>query len=349
MKLLYLPNESALDNKRMQIGARKAFQKLLEKGELSELEIFSYIFETKQHGLEASKGKIIQLVEQFQPNIIFWQHVEHFDITEDFIGKIKNTASKPKLVYHEADPYTRHIKKINGNMKIMFRNSDAVFMVGIGIFAELAREAGAKRVYFSPHNFDNIRSGTDWTPTLQRENDLVMIANAMGYVRIPGRYFPGSQHRKELGKKLSKLFRKRFALYGKGWQGLEASRGQLPFDQQENAIRSAWVSINWDHFDEVPFYFSNRLPISLAAGVPHITSWHPGYDIIFKECKGGLYTAKTVDEAVEIAQYLLSQPKEFLIEEGQKGKDFVFKHLEADIVYSNIIKKVKEIFFSSNA
>lgn len=299
MKLLYLPNEAALD--KMQIGPRKAFKWLLDRGDLSALEIFSFLHESIQYGLELTREKITQLVEKFQPDVIFWQHIDRFDISDDFIHKLKKSTSQPKIIYHEADPYSKYIKVINNNMRIMFRNSDAVFMVGAGSFANLAIEAGAKRVYFSPHVFDSIRFGTDWEPTLQRENDIVMIANAQGYVRIPGRYFPGSQRRKELGKKLSMIFGKRFALYGKGWDGLEASRGLLPFNQQENAIRSAWISINWDHFDKEPFYFSNRLPISLAAGVPHITSWHPGYDIVFKECKGGLYAAKTVDEAIEIA------------------------------------------------
>ncbi len=343
MKLLYLPNEASLD--KMQIGPRKAFKALLNKGDLSALEIFSFLHESNQHGLQTTKEKMLKLAEEFQPDVIFWQHIDKFDITEDFIQQLKNVSSKPKLVYHEADPYAKYIKMINNNMRIMFRNSDAVFMVGAGTFANLAIEAGAEKVYFSPHVFDSTRFGTNWEPTLQRENDLIMIANAKGYVRIPGRYFPGSQRRKELGKKLSRFFGKRFALYGKGWDGLEASRGLLAFNQQESAIRNAWISVNWDHFDEEPFYFSNRLPISLATGVPHITSWHSGYDIVFKECKGGLYAAKTVDEAVAIARYLLSQPKEFLIEEGLKGREFVFKYLEADIVYGNIIRKVKETLF----
>ncbi|GAB4405691.1 MAG: hypothetical protein OHK0053_31720 [Microscillaceae bacterium] len=347
MKLLYLPNETALDNKRTQIGPRKAFQALIDQGELSGLEIFSFLYEAKQNqeNYADTRQKILALAQSFQPDIIFWQHIDYFEITDDFIRQLLAIDSKPKLVYHEADPYGRYIKRINDNMRVMFRHADAVFMVGLGLFADLAREAGARRVYFAPHNFETVRSGSPWEPTLQREYDLVMIANALGYVKVPGRFFPGSQRRRELGKKLSERFGKRFALYGKGWDGLEASRGMLPFDQQEQAIRSAWLSINWDHFDQVPFYFSNRLPISLAAGVVHVTSWHPGYEQVFRDCPGGLFTAKTVDEAVELAQYLLSQPRAFLIEEGQKGRAFVFSHLEANIVYGNIIKIVKNDLF----
>jgi spore maturation protein CgeB len=346
MKLLYLPNETELDNKNMQIGPRKAFQHLLDEGELTGIEIFSFLYESKKCGnYREVRDKIISLAKEFQPDIIFWQHIDYFEINDDFIQELLNIDSKPKLIYHEADPYGRYIKRINNNMRVLFRHSDAVFMVGLGIFADLAKEAGAKRVYFAPHNFETVRSGSDWIPTSTRENELVMIANAIGYVKVPGRYFPGSQRRIDLGKKLSKRFGKQFALYGKGWDGLEASRGKLPFDQQEQAIHSAWLSINWDHFDEVPFYFSNRLPISLAAGVVHVTTWHPGYDQLFRDCKGGLYAAKSVDEAVELAQYLLSQPRDFLIEEGQKGKEFVFNHLEANIVYGNIIKLVMQELF----
>ncbi len=346
-RLLHLPNEEVLDNKKKQIGARKAFQKMLDDGELSGLHTYSFLYESSQleGGYEAACVKILEEAREFKPDVIFWQHIDIFKISQDFLLELKNISSKPKLIYHEADPYGRYFKTFSEPMKVMVKEADMVFLVGLGIFAQLMMEHGAKRVYYAPHNFDNIRSGTPWEPTLKREEDLVMIAN-LGNTRVPGRYFPGGKRRKLLAKKLSERFGRRFALFGRGWDDLEASRGMLPFDMQEETIRSARISINWDHFDTVPYYFSNRLPISLAAGVPHITCYHPGYEHVFKDCPGGLYAVKTIDEAVETAQYLLSLPDEYLIEEGRKGREFVFEHLEANTVYRNIMRKVQQVMFA---
>ncbi len=47
------------------------------------------------------------------------------------------------------------------------------------------------------------------------------------------------------------------------------ARGSLPFDAQEDTIRSAWVSANLDHFAYEPDCYSNRLPISLASRTVH--------------------------------------------------------------------------------
>lgn len=348
MKLLYLPNEDALEltNHKLQVGPRKAFEALHEKGALSGLEIYSFLHELKKSGSHQEvMNQILAIAEKFQPDVIYWHHVSHFKLNDDFFVKLKEKAPKAKNVYHEPDPYGRFIKRINENMRLLFSKADLTIMSGAGNFIKLAQEAGAKNVIFSVQHFDNIRVGRPWTPTETRENDLVMIANAAGYIKIPGRYIPGSQRRIELGKKLSESFGRRFALYGNGWDGLEAARGRLEFNLQEQTIRSSWVSINWQHFDKEPFYFSNRIPISLASGVPHITNYQPGYDFIFKNLKGGLYMAKTVDEAVEIAHYLLSQPKAFLLEEGQKARDFAFANLETNVVYENIVQKLKEILF----
>ncbi|MCC9136741.1 glycosyltransferase [Pontibacter silvestris] len=344
VRLLYLPNEAMLDNRCMQIGPRKAFEHLLETNQIEAYSAFSFLHEYNTTGsYETVRNKLLQEAKKFKPNVILWQHITSFDAPAEFLRELKNIESKPVLAYHEGDPYGRYFKRMSPQLKVILREADIVFMIGLGTFAELAREAGAKKVFYAPHMFDSVRSGKPWTPTTEREHDIVMIANA-GKTRIPGRYFPGGRNRMKLAKKLTQRFGRRFALYGKGWDKLESSRGLLPFDKQEETIQSAWLTINWDHFDKVPYYFSNRLPISLAAGVPHITSYHAGYEHMFDSCKG-LYAVKTVDEAVETAQFLLSQPKSRLIQEGIQGRDFVFNNLEANIVFTNILNTIKSEHF----
>jgi len=345
MRLLYLPNEASLDDISRQIGPRKAFQHLGDVGELEALRIYSFLHEANESGDPGKvRREILESAADFRPDILFWQHVDHFSVDDAFIADLRAAVPSCRLVYHEADPYARHIKRINENMKVLFRHADLVVMSGVGSFFSIAREAGARRLLYSRQHFDNVRSGRSWEPTLDRPNDLVMIANAVGSIKIPGRRFPGSRNRVELGRRLSRIFGERFCLHGNGWEGLSSDRGRLPFDRQEVTLRSAWLSVNWQHFDREPYYFSNRVPISMAAGVPHVTNYQPGYERIFKDCEGGLYFAETVGEAVELVEYLLSRPREFLIDEGRKAQAFAHAHLETNVVYADIVRKLKEIF-----
>ena len=56
-------------------------------------------------------------------------------------------------------------------------------------------------------------------------------------------------------------------------------------------------------------YTSDRFPISLACGVPHITNYQPSYEHVYQDIPG-LFVIKTPDEAVDVALYIMSLPIE---------------------------------------
>ena len=226
-------------------------------------------------------------------------------------------------------------------MKCILRNADYVFWEGLGDFRKMAIKYGAKNIYLAPSNFDTDRFKNDWEPTVHREHDLSMIASS-GRTRLPFRYLPGGKNRIKCVKSLTKTFGKRFALYGYGWGNLESYRGPIPFSDQHKMIRSSWISVNWDHFDDVSFYNSNRLPISMAAGVPHITTYHKGFEYLYEGVKGGLYFAHKPEEVVDLASYLLSKTTDELIEEGLSAQEYAYKYLNSKRIYRNIILKLIE-------
>jgi hypothetical protein len=332
VRLLHLPNERGLDLRHRQVSARKGFEHLLETGELASYDVFSFLMEAE---------RLLDVVDRCRPGLIFWQHNNEFEVTASFLRKLKQTAAQPKLVYHDEDPYGRFLKPMPGPMRALLQEADLVFLGGLGRFADLARRYGARRVRFARHCFDSIRYGQPWTPTLERETDAVMIGNYGGHW-IPGRSFTGAKTRRRLAQALSRRYGRRFALYGSRWEGIPSARGRLPFVDQEKAIQSAWVSVNWDHFDDVPFYHSNRLPISLAAGVPHVTSRHAGYDALFGGCEA-LFAVDSVDEAVATVGYLLSLPPERLNEIGRAGRRYAYAHLEANVVYRDILDTCRHL------
>jgi hypothetical protein len=132
---------------------------------------------------------------------------------------------------------------------------------------------------------------------------------------------------------------------GQGWNGEPYSKGKIGFDQQGEVIRDSWMSVNWGQFDEIPMYSSDRLPISLACGVPHITNYQPGYEHIFGKVPG-LYTVKSPQEALDVALYILSLPVERRNELGFEAAEYARKHLEASVVYSDIVEVVREQLFA---
>jgi len=346
LRLLHLPNERSKALDKRQVSARKAFEWMHDTGVLDRYDVFSFLLEAERPGgTQAARQRLLALAEEVQPDLLFWQHNTEFDVSPAFLKQLKGVSSRPKLVYHDEDPYGHYIKPMPGPMRTLLAASDLAFLGGTGAFFDLARKYGATDVCFAPHCFDAIRYGRPWTPTTQREVDIVMIAN-FGATRIPGRLFPGAGKRRRLVDALTDEWGARFALYGSGWGDRVSARGRAPFLDQEKAIRTGWVSVNWDHFDHVPFYHSNRLPISLAAGVPHVTSRHQGYNILFGDCPS-LFCVDSVGEAVDVVRYLLSLPPSRLNALGQAGRDFAYAHLEANGVYLDILRTCTHRLFGA--
>jgi hypothetical protein len=183
------------------------------------------------------------------------------------------------FIYHEADPYSPFLHPLPAAARDAGRNADVVFTIGTGWFANNFLRTGAKDVRWAPSVFEPeryARKAIDQTPN--REYDIIMVANR-NMPRFRG--LPNWKDRIRFVEYMQDRFSDRFAIYGRGWRGPSAL-GPIDFSAQDEAIRSGWVSANWDHFANEPSYFSNRLPVSLSVGSIHATGWHPGYDNIFE-------------------------------------------------------------------
>jgi hypothetical protein len=264
-----------------------------------------------------------------------------------FLQKLKNTPSKPKLVLYEEDPYDSYIKRLNSTIKAVIAESDMCFLGGTGYLARLAQQAGATKIRFAKHSFDTQRFGQAWQPTLSRRYDAVMIANLTCLKRIPWLFMPGGRSRKQTAHGFYKLLGERFALYGggQGWKGAPFCKGPIAYEKQGEVIRDAWMSVNWGQFDQIAMYTSDRFPISLACGVPHITNYQPSYEHVFNDVPG-LFIIKTPAEAVDVGLYILSLPIERRNELGFAAAEYAHKHLEATKVYADIVAVTAEQLFN---
>ena len=348
LRLLYLPNEGAEGD---QVGPRHAFRRFLEEGRLSAYQAYSYLVRARKlenHGMALQE--LMNTAREFAPDVIFVQHItDAYPVDRAFLRQLKSLPCKPKLVVWEGDAFGKSIKKPDISLRAVMAESDITFLVGLGYLADAARAAGAKKVRLAPHSYDSIRFDLPWNPPRQRPLDAVMIANLHSIKRIPGLYLPGGRQRKLLGRAFHQHLGDRFAAYGggTGWKGEAYARGPIRFDQQSDMIRSAWMSVAWDHFDDLPMYSSDRLPISLACGVPHLTNYQRGYSQVFGDIPG-LYWFHSPQEAVDIALFLLSMPVDRRMDLGMAAAEHMRKHFHADVIYGDILQLIKEELFQSS-
>lgn len=345
MRFFYVPNEAVEGD---QVGPRKAFALLHAQGALSAYTAYSYLVERRQAADHAQAlERLHAAVDAFQPDVIYFQHLNgSYPVDSAYVRRLKDVASKPKFVWHDPDPYGRFIKPVDPTMKAALAETDMAIVVGLGYLAEHVRRAGAKRVLFSPHSYDDERFGQPWEPTLARRYDAIMIANLTCLKRIPFLFLPGGRHRKTMSRAFHAAYGDRYAVFGagQGWQGEPYCRGPIPFDAQERTIRSSWLTINWGQFDEIAMYSSDRLPISLATGVPHITNHQRGYEHLFPGARG-IYFVHSPAEALDVADFLLSKPRAELAAIGAEGVAYARERLNATRVYRDVVTAIREQLF----
>ena len=342
LRFFYAPNEAIEGD---QVGPRKAFALLHREGVFSSYMAYSYLVEQARARDQAQAlERLLAAIEAFQPDVIYFQHLNgSYPLDTAYIQRLKAVASRPLFVWHDPDPYGRFVKPIDPVMKAALAATDVAVVKGLGYFSAAVRKAGARRVLFAPESFDDERFARHATLPSERALDAVMIANLTCLKRVPFLFMPGGRDRKRMARLLHGAFGGRFAVYGagQGWQGAPYCRGPIAFERQEDVIRSAWISVNWSQFDEIPFYFSDRLPISLAAGVPHITNHQRGFEHVLGDARGA-YFVHSPAEALDVADYLLSLPRGRLVEIGEEGRAYARERLNATRVYRDIVTALRQ-------
>jgi len=243
-------------------------------------------------------------------------------LTKRRLEQVRRAAPNAVIIYHENDAYGRG-KPMPVDAVRMADAADHVFTSGAGAFKS-ALERWCPNVDYVPPGWDQARYSDPDAPFAD-ELDLVMVGNRVTS-RVPWRRMPGALDRETLGARVERSAdRFRAAIYGRGWKGV-AARGWLAYDHQVKLLRRARVSVNWDYFPEEPSYFSDRLPISLFSGRPHVTTRHPGYEWLPTE-QSGLYLADSPDEVFEIAVALLKADPEQLLVEAARGRAWAERYL----------------------
>jgi hypothetical protein len=334
-KLYYLINEPF---EGYQTGYRKALEEVKQQKLIDDVKYFSFFSKEKTLG---SWGETLRIIHDeiisYQPSIILIAHLSgHQFISKSVVLDInRSLPKKPVWVYDERDVYGVIRKHLSLNVLRFASYCDLVTLCTYGSMARRFRRWGSMNTVYLPHAYDS-NFGTPWVPTAERKYDVILIANRVPS-RVPFLSMPGVREREKIVRIFSRTFGQRFAVFGRGWNGWSSEMGPTDFFEQERLARTSWLTIGMDHFYDYAGYFSDRLPIALVSGVPHLTYRAPGLDKLFVD-KQHLFYFSNPEEAVRIATELLDGPKERLMRFGETARAYVIRQYSESRRFTKIIE-----------
>jgi hypothetical protein len=320
-RLLYLPDE---EHEGDQVGPRYAYARLAAEGRLTGYEAFSFLVEANRTGADDAARRLVERAQRFEPTIILWCHPVGFPITGALVDALRRVPSQPTIVLQEMDPFGFVRCRPRRGLRVLARRADVVYLSGTGPLTRVFQLAGARRIRYALDGADHVRFGTPWSPPAEREFDVVMIANR-NRGRYPGTALPGARRRARLAAALQRRHGRRFGLFGDGWSGFTSWRGPVAFDQQGETNRRAWVSASWDHLPSIQRYCSNRVPISLLSGIPHVTNHNEGIDQLYPP-GSGVFWGRSVSEVADAVGVVLASPVPDLLALGEQASAFARTH-----------------------
>ena len=305
MKLFYLINEPTLN---YQVGYREAVKKLINDGSLSGC--FFYSFDVKLKDFDGNWNKVIadiaSGISNYRPDAILFAHTCNKPFPPSFFKQIKeNLGYKPVYALDERDAYGRFTKRLPKELLSLSKNCDVTFLSSSGGWLfEQFKARNKNQVVYLAQGCDDIHFGQEKQPKAKKLYDVVMIGNLLKS-RLPFHSMPGVNKRELIAKALYKRHGKRFAVFGLGWEKYPFSAGTVPFFEQEKILHSSNLSVGVDHFLNYDQYYSDRLPIALFSGVPHLSWQTPKLNLLFKEGEH-IYYYKSIEESVSVSDAILS-------------------------------------------
>jgi hypothetical protein len=254
---------------------------------------------------------------------------------------VRSACGNPVLALQEYDAWGAPSKPLDAATRALATAADVVYLCALGPNETEFRRAGAGDVRYTPHTCEHARFAPPPGPRPRASYGAVMLGNLfrLGLFR---RTLPGGRERRRLARQLRHEMGDRFGLFGTGWGPRTPADGTVEFGDQGTVNRSSLLTVGWDHFPTYDFYFSDRLPIALASGVPHITNRQPGYEDLFPEgC--GLFLADSVDEMVEMTLDLASRSPAELADLGEAATTFAREHLDTTVVLRQVVGELVEL------
>lgn len=276
MRVLIVLNENPLGS---HPDVYEAFDELMAEGLISGYDVIPFPHLRAQG---VSDPRIVETIRGAVlaggHRLVVWMHTGSLVVPDDALNAIKESPGRPKMAYWEGDSYHPWYKPLPKPMAAIMRRCDVVFMPCGGPVLKTLRAAGVQRVLYAPSCASGTRFPHVWRADEPHEHDIVVVGNRVSS-RVPFKTMPGARDRAVLVRALIKRYGRRVAVYGTGWTGPSAM-GPIAFDEQSAVYRKSRVTVGVNN-STYPYVFSNRLPITMATGIPVLYRRNPGYEEVF--------------------------------------------------------------------
>ncbi len=316
-----------------------ALGECINSGEIDSFYVYPFL-QKVNNGLSSQKinNEIVQVAEDFQPDLILWSHTIKLKISSETIEKLKSLSSKPQMGYWDGDIYESPFKPLPANVSNLAKNCDVVFCQEFGKMTNLLKDKGCKDIRYVPAATDSDRFNRENT-SVNKEYDVVLIGNNV-INKLPWKRMPGAVYRKKLIEYFYKKLGDRFAVFGSGWKG-EYAKGPVNFVDQTKVYQKSRLALGVNNLHS-DFYFSNRLPIALTSGVPLLYNYENGLEKLFPQ--NIITFFNSVEDAWTKTKNLLEKNDNELNKIGSEAKQFALENFSMKNNFSYMIQVLKNNF-----
>lgn len=327
-----------------QTGIEDGFISLHAKKIISEFRFIYYeeIYKSNNFNIKTSCDELFKHAKNFLPNIIIFFHIGKYKLTDNFLFNLKDISSSPILVYDEGDMYGSLAKPMTSSMKLLMSHADSVSIRGLGSFEHQVKKI-AKNVFYTPHHNDVARFMKSPFFIPKTKKNIILIGNRVKS-KILGNLIrlPGARDRETFVKYMYKNYPENFIVYGNGWKDICSNSFPIDFYDQNEYYRNALVTVAYEHYPNIPFYFSNRLPIALMNGSLYVCHEHEGYRDIFPE-GDFIFFFKNSKEASENINFILSMDENEIYNRSLRAHEFALLNYHPSIVWRKFLDNVIHI------
>jgi hypothetical protein len=271
LKLLVLLQGRAVED---QIGYHRGFEALLAAGMLSRYQSIPYR-RTKRDGSSDMDGVYDEALAAMRTCgtdclLLQWFHGDLGD-PRPFIRAARAINPALVVVTTGGDPFGRWLNPMPASFWQASSASDLTFLTSMGYMAQGLERRGSRNIALMPHGVCQERfvKPFDAAP-VSKEFDVVFIGSNNGGRNPFSTVSRGARRRRAMVSALQKRYGKRFALFGRHWQGHPSWQGPVPFAEQVNTARRARVQVGGFPSSGATYYASDRPYIAMASGVPFL-------------------------------------------------------------------------------
>lgn len=335
MRILIVLNENPLGS---HPDVYEAFDALVAEGMLGGYDVVPYLHMRASGDSDvAIVARIVDLVRTGGHELIIWMHTGTLCVDDTALEAILSAPQRPKMAYWEGDSYHPFYKPVPKQMLAIMGRCDRVYIPGGGPMISSLIHSGVRSAYYAPNCASGTRFPHVWDSEDAHGHCIVVVGNRVSS-KLPFRTMPGARGRRKMVHALIARYGCDVAVYGAGWVG-DCMQGQSDFSTQGAIYAGSDLTVGIDNFSHEAF-FSNRLPIALASGVPIVYRRSPGYELVFPKELDDIFF-DTWDEMFAAIDRILSMGRAELSAISARNRDFFERSLSRRVVLRFILQDLR--------